>query len=205
VNLLKTFTRKAALSFFLLGLVSAVLASPCSSSYATTPPQATPQAAGADSVPEIHLGQEYTKYNKTSARSGSSSSGGFSVRSVLLYVPNRLVDLLDIFRCDVGVGPAAGGVLRLSKYAQMGYRGMHPFSLRVGLQGRHSPVFVETSNEFGVGPAFVNSRDRRVQTAEIGAGLDLFLAGAYLGIDLGAIPDFFAGIFGFDPDDDDFK
>lgn len=100
----------------------------------------------------------------------------------LLWVPNRIADLLDIFRVDIGVGPAVGGVVRVTKYGQVGYRMMMPASFRGGLFGRKVPVLVESSNEFGVGPLYVNSSDRTVCTVELGLGLDVLILGGYGGI-----------------------
>ena len=163
-------------------------------------------AADDDGVPNVQLGHEYTEYNKTGR--GSGGGGGeakpSTISRVLLYIPDRIMDLFDIFRLDIGIGPSLGGVVRVTKYAQAGYRQMLPFSLRAGLAGRHSPVFIESSNEFGAGPAFVSSSDRHVERAEVGLGVDLLVAGVYFGIDFGAVPDFFAGFVGFDPSKDDF-
>lgn len=124
---------------------------------------------------------------------------------VLLWFPNRIVDLLDVFRVDVGVGPAAGGVVRVSRYGQAGYRTMSPGSLRVGLFGRRAPVLVESSNEFGIGPAYVESKDRKVCAGEIGLGLDALIVGGYAGICLEELADFALGIFTIDLMDDDIK
>src|SRR5262249_24922014 len=133
-----------------------------------------------DGVPDVKLGHEYTEYNKTGQGASAGSSESPSTLSrVLLYIPDRILDFLDIFRVDIGIGPAAGGVIRVTKYAQAGYRQMLPFSLRAGLAGRHSPVFLESSNEFGCSPTFVSSHDRHVATAEVGVGVDLLIAGAY--------------------------
>lgn len=123
----------------------------------------------------------------------------------LLWLPNRVLDLIDVFRVDVGAGPSFGAVARVTKYGQVGYRVMSPASLRVGDFGRRSPVMLESSNEFGIGPAFVQSKDRDVCTGEIGAGVDLFLFGIYGGICVEELADFVAGIFFIDLRDDDLK
>jgi hypothetical protein len=128
-----------------------------------------------------------------------------TLRQVLLWLPNRVVDLFDIFRIDVGVGPAAGGVIRVSKYAQAGYRQMLPVSARVGLMGRRAPVMLENANELGVSPLYVHNSNRKVCPGEVGVGLDLFIAGGYAGICVDEVVDFFGGIFTLDPKDDDFK
>ena len=130
--------------------------------------------------------------------------GGSWGSDVLWYIPNRLLDLIDIFRVDVGVGPSVGGVVRITKYAQFGYREMLPASVRLGDFGRKAPVLIETSNEFGIGPAFVESADREICPAEIGVGADVLLAGVYGGVCLDEIVDFFGGIFFIDFKEDDY-
>jgi hypothetical protein len=123
---------------------------------------------------------------------------------VLLWVPNRVLDFVDIFKFDLGAGPAAGAVLRITEYGQVGYRQMLPASVRVGILGRRFPAMVEHSNELGIGPAFLESQQRRVCPGEVGVGADLFLIGAYGGICVDELFDFLAGIFFLDVKDDDF-
>jgi hypothetical protein len=122
---------------------------------------------------------------------------------VLLWLPNRVLDLVDVFRVDVGVGPAVGGVVRVTEYAQVGYRQMLPASLRVGDFGRQLPVIVETSNEIGISPLFIQSKDRKLCPGEVGLGVDIALVGAYGGVCLDEAVDFLAGIFFIDLKDDD--
>jgi hypothetical protein len=122
---------------------------------------------------------------------------------VLLYIPNRVLDLIDVFRVDVGVGASVGGVVRVTKYAQGGYRQMLPVSLRVGDFGRQFPVVVESSNEIGISPAFKQSADRDICDAELGLGLDIFLIGGYGGLCLDEVADFVGGIFLVDFKGDD--
>jgi hypothetical protein len=121
----------------------------------------------------------------------------------LLWIPNRVIDFIDIFRVDVGVGPAAGGVVRFTEYGQAGFRMMMPASIRIGDFGRALPVRVESSNEIGISPAFKQSKDRDVCPGEVGAGADLFIIGAYGGVCLDEVIDFVAGVFFLDPKDDD--
>jgi|LauGreDrversion4_2_1035121.scaffolds.fasta_scaffold50985_2 hypothetical protein len=122
---------------------------------------------------------------------------------ILLWLPNRVLDLIDVFRIDVGVGPSFGAVVRATKYGEIGYRQMAPASLRVGDFGRQMPFLIESSNEFGVGPAYVNSSDRKVCPGEFGVGADLLVAGAYGGVCVDEFADFLAGIFFIDLKDDD--
>lgn len=158
-----------------------------------------------DQVPIIDLGDEYSSYRKPAPRPGPSraSAGRPFWKSALLYIPNRVLDFVDIFRFDIGVGPSAGAVLRLSKDGQLGYRRQLPGSVHVGLRGRRVPFFLETHDESGVGTRFRQTPDRQVQPAEFGAGIDVLLVGVYAGVDLGAVGDFCLGIFGVDLADDD--
>ena len=119
-------------------------------------------------------------------------------RHVALWLPNRILDLLDIFRLDLGIGPSTGAVIRLSKYAQAGVRDMNPGSLRVGLLGRRAPVMLETSNELGIGPGFSESSQRQICKAEFGLGLDPIIVGIYAGLCLDEALDFGVGLFGYD-------
>ena len=163
---------------------------------------------------DLQLGEEYSEYNK--GRAGMSGRGKTNQshheasdsdgtwKTVLLYIPNRIVDFLDIFRVDIGVGPAVGGVMRLTKWGQAGYRDFYPGSVRIGLNGRRSPVFVEHRREAGLGTDYRPSSDRDVTPGEFGVGVDLLVAGAYIGVSADELIDFFGGIFCLDPSNDDF-
>jgi hypothetical protein len=124
---------------------------------------------------------------------------------VLLWVPNRVMDFIDIFRVDAGLGPSYGGVIRLSKYAQAGYRKVNPASIRVGDFGRRAPVMAERSSEYGFGPNFVSSKDREICPGEVGVGADIGIAGLYGGVCVDEAADFLAGIFFMDLKHDDLR
>ncbi len=123
---------------------------------------------------------------------------------VILWVPNRVLDFIDIFRVDAGVGPAYGASLKITQHGQAAYRKMEPFSLRVGAFGRQAPVMVETTDEIGIGPYMQESLDRQTCPGEVGIGADLLLFGAYGGICVDEFGDFLAGLFFLDLMDDDF-
>jgi len=123
--------------------------------------------------------------------------------AVLLWIPNRFLDLVDVFRLDVGVGPSFGGVIRITDQAELGYRKMLPTSIRIGDMGRRIPVLVETSNEKGVSPNYQDSKDREVCKGEVGLGADALIVGAYGGICFDELADFITGIFFIDIKDDD--
>ncbi len=153
----------------------------------------------------MQLGDEYSDYKRGTGQKGGGS--GHANRSIfektVLYLPNRLLDLIDIVKADVGIGPSYGAVLRLTKYAQMGYRDFDSWSLRIGLHGRRSPIFLETVPESGFITNYRGSVHRRPDEFELGAGADVGIAGAYISIAPEQIIDLFGGIFGYDPLDDD--
>jgi hypothetical protein len=62
---------------------------------------------------------------------------------------------------------------------------------------------VESSNELGIGPAFIDSSDRKVCPGEIGLGADLAVAGLYAGVCVDEVADFLAGLVFVDLKDDD--
>jgi hypothetical protein len=119
------------------------------------------------------------------------------------WLVRRLLDFLDIFRLDVGVGPSYGIVVRPTEYLQAGYRKFNPVSARVGLMGRRSPVLIERTNEMGFSLGYLEAPDRKACDFELGLGLDLFIAGGYAALCPVEIFDFFGGIFDFDPKKDD--
>lgn len=124
---------------------------------------------------------------------------------VLLYLPNRILDFWDMFRIDVGVGPAAGAVVRLTKYVQFGYREPLPWSFRVGDFGRRAPFLLEESAEGGVSPYYEPSPQRTACKLELGTGVDLLIVSGYIGICTEEVPDFMAGILMYDPALDDLE
>jgi len=127
------------------------------------------------------------------------------IQHVLMWFPNRFLDLVDVFRADVGAGLSHGGVIRITKYGQAGYRKMSPASARLGLMGRRAPALLEESDEKGIGPNFTQSKQRVICPGEIGAGLDLLIVGAYAGVCVDEAVDFIGGIFFIDILDDDLK
>ncbi|MBN8550447.1 MAG: hypothetical protein J0M12_14125 [Deltaproteobacteria bacterium] len=125
-------------------------------------------------------------------------------KQIVLWVPNRVLDFIDIFRVDVGAGAAVGAVVRVTKYGQVGMRAVAPLSVRVGDFGRRAPILLEHSSEMGIGPLYLESKDRKICTFELGAGVDIFV-GAYGGVCVDEIVDFAGGLFFLDMKKDDLK
>jgi hypothetical protein len=161
----------------------------------------------APATTELDLGHEYSEHNRErgSRGGGGGSSGASAGRKALLYLPNRLADLVDIVRLDVGVGFGYGAVARITKHLQMGYRHFDPGSMRFGLRGRRAPVFLERADEKGFGGGFKTSPERKVTAGEFGLGADLAIIGAYAGICFDELADFAAGLVTYDFKGDDFR
>ncbi len=126
------------------------------------------------------------------------------LHKILFYIPNRVIDLWDIFRGDVGVGSSGGAVIRATRYGQFGYRYVEPLAFRLGPQGRRFPFFIERDTEGGAGAGFTQSTSRHVTPYEVGLGLDLLIVGAYAGLSFDEAWDFITGWFLFDTKGDDF-
>ncbi len=138
-------------------------------------------------------------------KEGSQKEESSTFVKILLWPVNRVLDLIDMFKFDVGIGPSLGAVVRVTKFGQVGYRQMIPASLRVGNFGRTSPIQLEYGAEIGAGPLFAESSVRNTCPGEVGAGADLFLFGVYGGICLEEVLDFASGLFFIDLMDDDIK
>ncbi len=125
---------------------------------------------------------------------------------LLLYLPNRLFDLLEVARLGVNVGPGFGidaEVTRLARAAAVSRT-----SAGLGYQGlRHLPVMASAESWVGVGPvgigAHLGPRWHR-STADVRLELHLLIVGAHAAIDLLAIADFLGGLVLLDPEGDDF-
>lgn len=131
-------------------------------------------------------------------------------RSIVLYVPDRVLDLLDIFRLRLRIGPGLAAGIRATEAAQL-YAGSY-FSLYAGLPGprlrplpklplgleSHSGVDIsvlEASVGGGIGPDY--------SSTECGASLHALLLGADAGFDPIEAIDFAAGLIFIDIREDD--
>ncbi|HHZ83188.1 MAG TPA: hypothetical protein EYN60_04105 [Nitrospirales bacterium] len=130
-----------------------------------------------------------------------------TVVTVLLYPVNRILDIFDIFRINLGFGPGYGINVRATKLLQAGVESYS--TLRVGLgkeSGIWSPRYgiVYTESELltaGASLAYMGGRQRG--TMEVGTTVHLGLIGAEGAIDLAEIADFFLGFAMIDFKEDD--
>ena len=120
---------------------------------------------------------------------------------VLYYVPNRVLDFVDIGRASIGVGPGYGINVRVTELAEVGV-GKYE-TTRFGMKGRVLPVYEENIDEAGVAfLGFVNGCLQRDPT-EIGADLHIGVIGAEAAVSLAEAADFVAGIVMIDLQGDD--
>jgi hypothetical protein len=130
--------------------------------------------------------------------------------ALIWYVPNRVMDVVDIFRLRVKVGPGFGVTARLTDYAAF-YAGSQS-TVYLGLPGPRypgplrSPVGYE--NQRGLVVAGVDASDvvdhpPHYGFSEVDVGLHLGLVGVEAGIDPFELADFLAGWFLLDLRGDD--
>lgn len=120
---------------------------------------------------------------------------------VLYYVPNRVLDFVDIFRCNIGIGCGFGFNVRATELAEIGY-GCYE-TTRFGMKGRVMPVYEENIQEGGIAfLGYVNGCLQRDPT-EIGADLHLGVIGAQAAVSLAEAADFVTGFIFVDLQQDD--
>lgn len=128
----------------------------------------------------------------------------------LLYLPNRVFDLLDVVRCRARIGPGVAASARVTEVAQVFagsyasvFAGMPGPRLRrrpklpVGLESHNgaSVSIADATVDGGIGPDY--------SPTEVGLGFHILLLGVDIGFDPVEIVDFVAGIFTVDLRDDD--
>ena len=125
---------------------------------------------------------------------------------ILMYVPNRILDLFDIVRVGVNAGPGVGAHAKATEPAQLLF--MSRMSAGVGLQGlRRLPVYAAMESGAGVGPL---GADANVGVGWYQSPTDLrlelhpLLAGAHVAIDPVEILDFLAGFLTLEVREDDY-
>lgn len=143
----------------------------------------------------------------TDEKAKDDKDGKSIPRLILLYPVNRVLDLLDIFRVNVGVGPGFGLNLRATKFVQVGLENY--FSVRAGL-GKRGGLLVPRYGLFytetelltmGVGPLYTGGWQRGM--TEVGGTAHLGIVGVDAAIDLSEILDFLGGFVFIDFKGDD--
>jgi len=136
------------------------------------------------------------------------------VQKVLLYVPNRAVDVLDIVRARVRLGGGGAIQARVTKPASV-FFGSYD-SAYVGLPGHRNkhkfPPLFGADGMSGVGISLLdNTTDNaenqmapRYGDLEVGAGAHVAVVGVDVGVDILEALDFVGGLVFIDFRDDDF-
>lgn len=142
-------------------------------------------------------------------RSSPASSALDTVWAVLVYLPNRVIDLTDVVRLQVRAGPGWAVSARATRALPVflgGYK-----ATWVGLpgpRGRASvpiPVGISSQTGFNLGPALASgSQAPNYGLGEFGAGVQLYILGFDAGFDVVELADFFAGFACVDFAHDDF-
>ncbi len=140
-----------------------------------------------------------------SAESAKKDEGRGFLMGALLYLPNRVVDLLDVAKVGVDAGPGIGVDVQATSALQA--RAMWNLSVGVGFQGlRHLPFQVGTIAALGVGPVGgvgdVGSWSRSKTGFRV--GLHVLIIGAHAEVDPWEILDFVLGFLTIDIAADDF-
>jgi hypothetical protein len=119
---------------------------------------------------------------------------------VLMYIPNRIFDILDIVRLRVRVGPGLAVGARATEAVDVNLGAYTSIFVGVpGPRGRpriNLPIGVETSDEKATMPHYGG--------LEVGAGFQAVILGLDLGIDPGEILDLATGLLFIDIMGDDF-
>ena len=148
---------------------------------------------------------------------GSVKSGLFAFsysvgrHPVLMYIPNRIFDLLDIVRLRVRIGPGLSLGVRVTEAVDL-FMGSHATGY-IGLRGSRGtpeipwPLGLEKNEGIEVSIADVTDGGRHtpyVDPLEISLQAQGLIAGVYAGIEVFEIVDFLTGILFLDVQDDDF-
>lgn len=127
---------------------------------------------------------------------------------ILLWLPNRIFDVLDIVRARVKVGPGIGFTVRATELADVKLGAWT--AAWIGLRGPRMepripwPVGVETYAGAGVSVVEAESDEQLYGHGEFGVGLHAALVGVDVGVDLLELGDFVLGLVTIDIGDDDY-
>ncbi len=189
----------------LSALLAAVLAAGCASTDPSgVPEDESPLKVGVEAMPEGGGGAEGMSGEEAGPRHGP-------VAAVLLYLPNRIFDLLDVVRARVRVGPGLAVDARVTEVADVfvgsyesafvgvpGPRRWRRINWPFGAEGRSGVEVSELAKE-----TFAEEHEPRHDPLEIGVGAQILILGFAVGLAPVEIVDFFTGLVGIDLVDDD--
>jgi len=132
------------------------------------------------------------------------------VHTVLLYIPNRIFDVLDIVRLRLRLGPGFAFDARATEVADV-FVGAYT-SVFVGIPGPRGEPFInwpfgienKVGAELSVADASTDGRfGPHYGAVEFGVGVQAALIGLDVGVDPWEVVDFAVGLLTFDPVHDD--
>jgi hypothetical protein len=138
----------------------------------------------------------------------AKSDKGRTKHPILMYLPNRIFDLLDIFRIRVRVGPGISAGVRATKPLSA-FVGFHS-TLFVGLHGPRGkaefpwPVGIENRGGAQASLANLAPGNTYYGPLEVGAEVQPLIVGINIGVEPFELVDFAAGFLCIDLQDDDF-
>lgn len=130
------------------------------------------------------------------------------IKSIVLYIPNRVFDVLDIIRLRLRVGPGISVGVHATEVASL-FLGTHTTAW-AGLHGPRGetvvpwPAGVESRSGVQVGPIDPSVTECYYDPLEIGLELQVLLIGPNFGIGLFEVVDLLTGLLFIDLQGDDF-
>jgi hypothetical protein len=130
------------------------------------------------------------------------------IKSIACYIPNRVFDLVDIFRVRVRVGPGISAGVRATTLLS-GYLGLHD-TIYIGLPGPRGetkipwPVGLDVRGGAQVSLADATAGGPYYDPLEFGFEVQPLIVGVNVGIGGFEILDFLTGLLFIDIADDDF-
>ena len=131
-----------------------------------------------------------------------------AIKTIVCYVPNRVFDLMDIFRVRVRVGPGISAGVRATRPLSA-FVGLHS-SVFIGLPGPRGkkriplPVGLDLRAGAQVSIADASAGTPYYDPLEVGFEVQPLLVGVNVGVGGFEILDFFTGLVFIDLMDDDF-
>ncbi len=179
-------------------------------------------------TPEVTEKTPDTRIKAEGERSFWSQLG----RDILLYIPNRIIDITDLFSIRADAGAPIALKVKVTDMFQLGGTSSSTYFIEKGYNRQCGAGYMDgstfglicfdyldttisegtgtvenftLSKEFGmVDPSLSAYKDNYTDFYEIGVDVD-FVLGLGIKIHLRELPDMLAGIFFFDPTGDDLK
>lgn len=126
---------------------------------------------------------------------------GDGAKAALLYIPNRFMDLVDIFRLSIGVGEGWGANFRATELLTAGVSDYD--TIRFGMRGREMPRYEESVEEQCIGLFGFRAGRFDRDPYELAITGHAAYAGLEAGLDLDEIADFLLGFVCIDYREDD--